>query len=84
MNLLPGNIPDIPVNHLFIDPQDSNRLYLATDLGVLFSPNDGTSWTSINTNGMANVITERFDYDVVNRILYAFTYGRGVFAIKLP
>jgi len=83
-NLDNGNIPDIPVNHLFIDPQDSNRLYLATDLGVLFSPNDGTSWTSINTNGMANVITERFDYDVVNRILYAFTYGRGVFAIKLP
>jgi hypothetical protein len=33
---------------------------------------------------MANVITERFDYDVVNRFLYAFTYGRGVFAIKLP
>ncbi len=79
-----GNIPDIPVNHLFIDPKDTNRLYLATDLGVLFSPDDGKSWTSINTNGMANVITERFDYDVVNRILYAFTYGRGVFAIKLP
>ena len=79
-----GNIPDIPVNHLFIDQKDTNRLYLATDLGVLFSPDDGKSWTSINTNGMANVITERFDYDVVNRILYAFTYGRGVFAIKLP
>ena len=83
-NLDNGNIPDIPVNHIFIDPYDSNRLYLATDLGVMYSGNDGKSWASINTNGMANVITERFDYDVVNRFLYAFTYGRGVFAIKLP
>ena len=83
-NLDNGNIPDIPVHHIFIDPKDSNRLFLATDLGVMYSGNDGKSWASINTNGMANVITERFYYDVVNRFLYAFTYGRGVFAIKLP
>ena len=79
-----GGIPDIPVNHLFIDPLDTNRLFIATDLGVMYSANGGGSWTSINTNGMANVITERLDYNAGSRTLYAFTYGRGVFAIKLP
>lgn len=80
----PTGIPDIPSHTLFIDPLDTNHLYLGTDLGVLFSADGGSNWESINMNGMANVIVERLAYQASTRRLFAFTHGRGVFRVTLP
>ena len=73
-------IPDIPVHSVAVDPADSQRLYVGTDLGVFVSVGGGTTWAVENT-GFANVVTEA----LVNRgsALYAFTHGRGAYRVSL-
>jgi len=78
------DIPDIPAHSLFIDPNNTDHLYLGTDLGVLYSGDGGGNWETINTEGMANVVVEHLVYQHSTRSLFAFTHGRGVFQVTLP
>jgi photosystem II stability/assembly factor-like uncharacterized protein len=50
-----GNLPDIPVNALVIDPQDAQRVFAATDHGVYQTANGGKSWDSFS-NGLPNAV----------------------------
>lgn len=73
-------IPDIPAHSVAIDPTNTMRLYVGTDLGVFVSNDGGANWSVENT-GFANVVTET----LVTRgsHLYAFTHGRGAFRVAL-
>jgi photosystem II stability/assembly factor-like uncharacterized protein len=77
-------IPDIPVHCLVVDPSDSLRLYVGTDLGVFVSLDGGNTWAQENT-GFANVITESLATSTTDGItrLFAFTHGRGVWRVRL-
>jgi hypothetical protein len=44
-----NGIPQVPVSSLAIDPQDSNRLWAATDIGVYSSSDGGANWTPYGT-----------------------------------
>ena len=50
-------LPDIPVHSLVVDPDDSSRLYLGTDLGVFVSPDGGARWM-VEETGFGPVVTE--------------------------
>ncbi len=72
-----GNLPDVPVNTIVIDPQQLNHLIVGTDLGIFESTNGGTTWTQQN-EGLANVAV--FDLDLrSDGYLLAATHGRGMF-----
>ncbi|MBA4312165.1 MAG: hypothetical protein C0417_06005 [Chlorobiaceae bacterium] len=72
-----GNLPDIPVNAMIIDPVNVSHLFVGTDLGVYESQDGGTTWTQQNS-GMANVSVA--DLDLNNSgYLFAATHGRGMF-----
>ena len=80
-----GSLPDIPVHSIVVDPENSNRLYLGTDLGVFTSLNRGRSWAVENT-GYANAVTEWLAIGTDNDgayWLFAFTHGRGAWKVKL-
>ena len=81
-----GQLPDIAVHTIAVDPDDPQRLFIGTDLGVFVSLDDGAHWVAEN-NGFANVIVERLvTTDGVGGqppMLYAFTYGRGAWRVKL-
>ena len=53
----PTRVPNIPVHSLAVDPRDSKRLYIGTDLGVLVSVDGGESWAVENT-GFTSAVTE--------------------------
>lgn len=78
-------LPDIPVHCVLVDPRDSQRIYLDTDLGVIVSVDGGATWAVENT-GYGNIVTESLslhtegDGDVY---LYAFTHGRGAWRVKV-
>jgi photosystem II stability/assembly factor-like uncharacterized protein len=78
-------IPDIPVFSLVVDPNDTARLYVGTDIGVFFSPNGGATW-SRDINPFASVPTDALVLDSSSgaTYLYAFTFGRGVWRTPLP
>lgn len=77
-------VPDVPVHSLVIDPQDTNRLYIGTDIGVFVSLDGGANWARENT-GFANVIVEALSLkNDAPRYLYAYSHGRSVFRVPLP
>ena len=81
-----GALPDVPVHHLVIDPNNRQRLYIGTDIGVFVSLDGGANWAREN-GGFANVIVERLAIasNPPGGVpqLYAFTYGRGVWRAPL-
>ena len=78
-------IPDIPVHTIAIDPANTQRLYIGSDIGVFVSIDGGATWNRENT-GFANVST--YSMKVLStggsRYLYAFTHGRGAWRVLLP
>lgn len=81
----PSGVPDIPVHSIVVDPNDSSRLYLGTDLGVLASVDGGANWAVENT-GFAAVVTEWLTINSdrsSDTYLFAFTHGRGAWRVPL-
>jgi hypothetical protein len=86
-----NGLPDAPANSIAIDPDDSNVLYVGTDVGV-FSLDQSTaspSWLEVGplaNSGSAGYIPNVPVYRVIRqdvgatprRLLKAVTYGRGV------
>ncbi|MGE0885897.1 MAG: BACON domain-containing carbohydrate-binding protein [Blastocatellales bacterium] len=73
-----NRIPDIPVHSLAIDPSNTARLYVGTDVGVFVSNDGGANW-AVEAMGFANAITETVKIHVAAGVtsIYAFTHGRG-------
>ncbi len=84
-----GDLPDVPVNDVVIDPADStdNTVYVATDAGVYASTNAtvgaGTIWSVLQA-GLPNVQVLSLKLRNVSRTLVAGTHGRGAWNIQLP
>ena len=84
----PGNvnaIPDIPAHSVVIDPNDNQRIYVGTDLGVFVSLDGGQNWAR-ETTGFSNVVVESLSAVNNNGVttLFAFTHGRGAFKVTIP
>jgi photosystem II stability/assembly factor-like uncharacterized protein len=75
-----GNLPDIPCNDLFIDPQIPGNLYVATDIGVYLSQNGGETYVYAGNN-MPTVPIMDFDYVNIDnkRCLRVATFGRSIY-----
>jgi photosystem II stability/assembly factor-like uncharacterized protein len=77
-----SELPEVPVNELIVDPQDSGYLYLATDAGVYFSENNGETWSPAGS-GMPLLVIDDLRLHNPSRKLFAATYGRGIYALDL-
>ena len=81
-----GALPDIPVHSIVVDPDDSERLYLGTDLGVMVSIDGGRTWMSEET-GFGPAVTMWLSLVKTaegQKYLFAFTHGRGAWRVRLP
>ncbi|MFQ5348925.1 MAG: WD40/YVTN/BNR-like repeat-containing protein [Thermoanaerobaculia bacterium] len=79
----PTRVPNLPVHSLAVDPRNSRRIYLGTDLGVLVSVDGGKSWAMENT-GFAAAVTESLAVAANpggTPDLFAFTHGRGAWRV---
>ena len=80
-----SGIPDIPVHSIVVDPDDSTRLYLGTDLGVMVSIDAGRTWMTEET-GFGPAVTMWLSLirtQSGQKQLYAFTHGRGAWRVTL-
>ena len=78
---LSGNLPDTPVNDFYYyryDVLNPNTYFVATDIGVFLSQDDGAHWTEL-TSGLPNTVIMHLDYSPSNQMLRAGTHGRGVY-----
>jgi hypothetical protein len=84
-----GNLPDVPVNDIVIDPTDAtdNTIYIATDAGVYASANatagGATTWSVLET-GLPNSQVLSLKLRSASRLLVAATHGRGMWSTVLP
>jgi hypothetical protein len=77
-----GNLPDIPVNDIFQDPQHPAILYLATDVGVYYSIDTGLHWQMLGST-LPLVPVNELALHPGSRYLFAATYGRSMYRINI-
>jgi len=78
-----GNLPDLPVNDLVIDPDLPQTLYIGTDAGVMVTTDGGATWSSLG-QGLPNVVVTSLVLQRKSRLLRAATHGRSVWDILVP
>ena len=69
-------LPDLPVYSLVINPNDSNTIYVGTELGIFESSNGGSTWV-LPQSGPSNTAVDELFW--MNNTLVAATHGRGMF-----
>jgi hypothetical protein len=79
-----GALPDVPALGVVVHPDDANRVYVGTDIGVFVTLDGGTNWAAEITS-FPNVSTESLQIIGSGNAaqLFAFTHGRGAFKLSL-
>ena len=77
-----GDLPDIPVTSIAVDPLQKGTLFIGTDIGVFQTTDGGATWVRLG-NGMPRVATFMVRYHAASRSLIAATHGRGMYRLPL-
>jgi photosystem II stability/assembly factor-like uncharacterized protein len=77
-----SNLPDVPANDLIVDPLDTGRLYLATDVGVYTSANGGAYWYPLGQGMPLQAVVDLTLHPGARRLVAA-THGRSQYALDL-
>jgi len=77
-----GNLPEAPVTELVVDPNNTNILYVGTDVGVYVTYNLGTTWQLL-APGMPSVPVTMMKLHNPTRTLVAATYGRSMYKLDI-
>jgi photosystem II stability/assembly factor-like uncharacterized protein len=78
-----GDLLDISANALVIDPDLPGTLYLATDIGVFWTTDDGDTWSPLS-QGLPQVAVLDLKLHRPSRTLRAATHGRSMWDLQLP
>ncbi len=81
-----GNLPDIPVDSVIVNPNYPQQVFAGTDFGLYFT-NDITAATPVwsrFSNGLPAVMIWDMQIDRGSTTLSLWTRGRGAFAWPLP
>ncbi len=74
-----GNLPDLPVNAVLIEPGTPDNIYIGTDLGAFVSTDAAATWSPFN-DGLPLVAVFDLAINSTSGLLLAGTHGRGMFA----
>ncbi len=77
-----GYLPNVPVNCIVYQPNTDDGLYIGTDIGVFYYDNSIVLWTPFR-NGMPSVSVADLEISTVDNMLYAATFGRGLWKSDL-
>jgi hypothetical protein len=75
-------LPNLPINAIEVDSWNSNRVWVAADLGVYQSTNAGASWGDYS-NSLPNAYVGDLVFHPHARVLRAGTRNRGVWEIPV-
>jgi photosystem II stability/assembly factor-like uncharacterized protein len=77
-----SDIPEAPVNDIIVDPDNTNILYAASDVGVFYSTDTGTSWNYLGDSLPVVPVTDLVLHNPT-RTLVAATFGRSFYSIDV-
>ncbi len=73
-----GNLPDLPINDVIVDPANTSALYIATDFGTFFTADLGITWEALGV-GMPVQPVHDLAFHRATRTLVAGTHGRSMY-----
>ena len=77
-----GQLPDVPHHVVLIPPDDLKKVYVGNDAGVFTLDVANGIWKSL-TGNLPNATVIDLVYHVKDRALFAATYGRSIWRLKL-
>lgn len=77
-----GNLPDLPVNVIALDPVLQDHIFVGTDAGVYCTANGGQNWWGLG-DGLGNVAVTAMKIHEGTRKLVVGTYGLSAYKIDL-
>lgn len=72
-----GNLPEIPINDIAIDPDEPQVMYIGNDMGVWYTINDGQSWEVLGNNLPMTIVLDLVLH-APTKTLHAATFGRSI------
>ena len=72
----------MPHHSVAIPPTHPGEVYVANDVGVFVSPDFGETWTDL-TGALPHVSVVDLVYHTATDTLYAATYGRSAWRLKI-
>ncbi|KZN58401.1 rhombosortase-dependent cadherin domain-containing protein [Pseudoalteromonas luteoviolacea] len=75
-----NGLPNVPAITIAVDPVDTQRLFVGTDLGVFVSVDGGMNWMA-DGSGLAN--TNIAKLAIKGSELFAFTHGRSAYKVAI-
>ena len=85
-NLVPGTIPDIPVNTIVYDKNSQEGLYIGTQTGVLYRNSSLPGWVNFSSGLPVVDVRELeifYNANPANNRILAATFGRGLWKSDL-
>ncbi len=70
-------LPYVPIRSIVRHPRNQQRLYVATDIGIYESSDNGATW-STSQQGPADVSVDELAFVKGSELLLAATHGRGL------
>ena len=77
-----GDLPEIPVNVIVINPINNQNIFVGTDAGVYVTHNSGDSWENACGN-MPQTPVVSLRINPLTQMLYAATYGNSIYKIDI-
>ncbi|CAI8157650.1 MAG: Xyloglucanase [Cryomorphaceae bacterium] len=77
-----SGLPNVPATAVIFEGNNSDGIYIGTDIGVYYKSSNYPSWVSYNKN-LPNVIINDFEMYADESMLRIGTYGRGVWQSPL-
>jgi len=77
-----GDLPEIPVNAIVINPLNNQNIIVGTDAGVYLTHNGGNNWENAAGN-MPQTPVVALRINPLTNMMYAATYGNSIFKVNL-
>lgn len=78
-----SDLPDVIINKiLYQQAANSTTLFVATNIGVYYTIDDGQKWTKLGS-GLPNVDVKDIEINYTAEKLVAATFGRGLWSIDI-
>ncbi|HBF18941.1 MAG TPA: hypothetical protein DDW81_02525 [Cryomorphaceae bacterium] len=77
-----AGLPPVPVNYLYYMDGSDDLVWAGTDAGVYYWATGAHRWMCFN-RGFPSAIVTKLEVDPCNDVMYASTWGRGIWKVPL-
>ncbi len=76
-------LPNVPANSVAVDPLNTNRIFVATDIGVYVSTDGGDNFTAFSAGLPLGIVVSDLEIDDAPHVLTLGSYSRGAWRVLL-